>query len=172
MKEVRAKVVRSADKVEVEFFEERDAKSAVSRLLFPRSQRLTHTDHFLMPTTSRVDYSFGGDRHFIITSQCTPISDYETEVYTVITFRFGRVGPLVRLFFRPLALRIIRQDVETLKVQTEQGRHFGGEQFTFVETDVMGPHISKLWQGVVASTGNSEGIDPSNMTRQEVMLRF
>lgn len=174
-KEVRAQVVRGKDSVEVEFFAERDARSVVSRLLFPRQEKMVHTDRFLMPTTSRVDYLFRPDRHFIITSQCTPLSAYETEVYTVITFRFGRIGPLVRLFFEPLARRIIRQDVRILQAQSEQLRHFGGAQFTFVETDLMGPHILRLWQGSLGSQGNGEGnsmTDHPAVIKQEVVLRF
>src|SRR2546423_743880 len=85
----RGRVRCDAESVEVEFFEERDAQSVISRLLFPSGRQMVHSDRFLMPTTSRVDYSFGPDRHFIITSQCTPISEHETEVYTVTTFRFG-----------------------------------------------------------------------------------
>ncbi|MGH7774860.1 MAG: Rieske 2Fe-2S domain-containing protein [Candidatus Binatia bacterium] len=174
-KEVRAQVMRNGESVEVRFFDERDAKSVVSNLLFPRAHTMSHTDRFFMPATSRVDYSFGPNRHFIITSQCTPISDYETEVYTVITFRFGKIAPLVRLLFEPLARRIIRQDVRILEAQTEQLRRFGGAQFTFVETDLIGPHILKLWQNSVDSNSNGDSssmTDHPAMARQEVVLRF
>jgi phenylpropionate dioxygenase-like ring-hydroxylating dioxygenase large terminal subunit len=169
-KEVRARVRRQSDRVEVEFFEERDAESAVSRLLFPSAKkaRMVHTDRFLMPTTTRVDYSFGPDRHFIITSQCTPVSEHETEVYTVISFRFGRIGPLVRLVFEPMARKIIRQDVDILKAQSDQLRRFGGARFTFVETDLVGPHIWMLWQQALAADGGS----PLPELDEEVVLRF
>jgi phenylpropionate dioxygenase-like ring-hydroxylating dioxygenase large terminal subunit len=172
--EVRAEVTTGSDSVQVEFFDERDAKSLVSKLLFPRGRRMKHTDRFLMPTTSRVDYIFGPDRHFIITSQCTPGSEAETEVYTVITFRFGRIAPSVRLFFEPLARRIIRQDVTVLKAQTEQLRHFGGADFTFVETDLIGPHILRLWHEAIAPETNGKRNEPeiSRATKQEVLLRF
>jgi phenylpropionate dioxygenase-like ring-hydroxylating dioxygenase large terminal subunit len=174
-KEVCARVTRGADRVEVEFFGERDAKSVISRLLFPSGQKLVHTDRFFMPATTRVDYSFGPDRHFIITSQCTPVSAGETMVYTVITFRFGRLGPLVRLIFEPIARRIIRQDAEILAVQTEQLRQFGGPRFTFVETDLIGPHIWKLWQRALAGQSveaTEASPDEPAEVEQEVVLRF
>ena len=172
-KEVRARVRRHHDGVDVEFFDEREAKSVVSRLLFPSGGKLIHTDRFLMPTTSRVDYSFGSDRHFIITSQCTPVSESETEVYTVITFRFGRIGALVRLFFAPLARRIIQQDVKILRAHSEQLRRFEEARFTLVKSDLVGPHIWDLWQRAggdgndgPASSGEAEE------SESEVILRF
>jgi len=91
-----------------------------------------------------VDYDFGPDRHFIITSQCTPISEYETEVYTMITFRFGAIGALVRLVLEPVCRKIIRQDVDVLKAQTEQLKRFGGARFAHIETDLLGLQIRSL----------------------------
>jgi hypothetical protein len=97
-----------------------------------------------MPNISRVDYDFGPDRHFIITSQCTPLEEYETEVHTVISFSFGRIAPLVRLLLQPVCHKIIRQDVEILAAQTEQIRRFGGPQFCHVETDLLGLKIKSM----------------------------
>ena len=169
--EARAEIARGDDWVEARFSEERDAKSVVSRLLFPSGRKMIHTDRFLMPATSRVDYVFGPDRHFIITSQCTPVSEHETEVYTVITFRFGRIGPFVRLFFEPLSRRIIRQDVEILRLQTEQLKHFGGEHFTFIESDLIGPDIRRLWRQALGSQDNQRKTNHPSETRN-VVLRF
>src|SRR5919108_1263892 len=162
--EASAEITRGEDWVEAKFSEERDAKSVVSRLLFPSGQRMTHTDRFLMPTTSRVDYLFGPNRHFIITSQCTPVSEHETEVYTVISFRFGRIGALVRLLFEPLSRRIIRQDVEILRRQTEQLKRFGGAHFTFIESDLLGPDIQRLWQQALGSQENKRKTDHPSET--------
>jgi len=91
-RELTAVVQRKANSVEARFRGEPISKSVVSRLFFPKGRELKHTDRFEMPNISRVDYDFGPDRHFIITSQCTPIAEFETEVYTVMTFRFGFIG--------------------------------------------------------------------------------
>jgi phenylpropionate dioxygenase-like ring-hydroxylating dioxygenase large terminal subunit len=141
-----ARVRRDTDRVEVEFIDEPRAPSLVSALFFPRGERLAHTDRFFLPAISRVDYRFGARRHFIITSQCTPVAEEETIVDTVITFRFGRIGPLVRLVFEPIARRILRQDVRILARQTGQLRRFGGPRFVTVETDLFAPHIRALWR--------------------------
>jgi phenylpropionate dioxygenase-like ring-hydroxylating dioxygenase large terminal subunit len=138
-------VVRSDRKsAEVDFRGEPITRSVVSRLFFPNGKQLRHTDRFLMPNISRVDYDFGPDRHFIITSECTPIADDETEVHTVITFSFGRIAPLVRLLLEPVCRKIIRQDVEILAAQSEQIRRFGGPQFHHVETDLLGLRIQSM----------------------------
>jgi phenylpropionate dioxygenase-like ring-hydroxylating dioxygenase large terminal subunit len=140
-----AAVVRSTmDTVQVEFRGEPITKSLVSRLFFPNGRELRHTDRFLMPNITRVDYHFGPDRHFIITSQCTPIGEYETEVHTVITFSFGRIAPLMRLLLEPICRKIIRQDIEVLGVQTEQIHRFGGPQFHHVDTDLLGLKIQSM----------------------------
>src|SRR5439155_12277950 len=71
--------------VEIEFQGEPINNSLAFRLFAPVGATLRHTDRFIMPNVSRVDYDFGPSHHFIITSQCTPVSDDETEVYTVIS---------------------------------------------------------------------------------------
>ena len=143
-RELSAMVRSTVDSVEVEFQGEPISRSLVSQLFFPSGKQLRHTDRFQMPNISRVDYDFGPDRHFIITSQCTPVEDYETEVHTVISFRFGRIAPLVRLLLQPICRKIIRQDVEILAAQTEQIRRFGGPQFCHVETDLLGLKIKSM----------------------------
>lgn len=172
-KPVRAEVRTSSESVEVEFFEERDAQSLVSKLLFPSKSRMVHTDRFLMPTTTRVDYFFSDKRHFIITSQCTPISENETVVYTVVTYRFGHIGRLIRLFFAPLCRRIIQQDVDVLNRQTVQLKKFGGEQFHFVESDLVGPPIIHLWKKTIRGQAVSEKSNgQAEVTKKEVRLQF
>lgn len=159
-RELSANVRSTPESVEVEFQGEPITQSLVSRLFFPKGKDLRHTDRFLMPNISRVDYDFGPDRHFIITSQCTPIAEYETEVHTVVTFSFGRIAPLVRLLLEPVCRKIIRQDVDILAAQTEQIRHFGGPHFCHVETDLLGLKIhamrKRAEQGEIPADGAPE----------------
>lgn len=179
--EVLAHATYSDEGVAVEFRNERDAESVVSRLLFPNERRaedpsagrMLHTDRFLMPTTSRVDYAFGPDRHFIITSHCVPVTEAETEVYTLMTYRFGpggQLGPMVRLFFEPLSRRIIRQDVEVLREQGRQIERFGGAQFTSVETDLVGPHLHRLWRKAAGEPTLEDA--PALPYTRDVHIRF
>lgn len=172
-KPVRARLSCSATEVTAEFSEERDAQSLVSRLLFPKGRPMLHTDRFCMPTTSRVDYSFGEDRHFMISSHCTPVSEHLTDVYTVITFRFGRVAPLVRLFFEPLSWRIIRQDLEVLRAQTENLKRFGSARFTSLGSDLIGPQILRLWrESLRRGAAEPAAAGGERAWEKDVVLRF
>jgi hypothetical protein len=53
---------------------------------------IQHTDRYIASATTGVDYIFSNQRHYIITPSCTPITENETEVYTVITFQAGKSG--------------------------------------------------------------------------------
>ena len=164
---LRARVRRYADRVEVDFADEAPARSIVRALFFPSDTPLAHTDRFFMPAITRVDYRFGPRRHFIITSQCTPVSGDETAVHTVVTFRFGRIARLVRLLLEPVCRFIIRQDVAILARQTAQLRRFGGARFTSVETDLFAGHIAALWRrGSVLGSTDAPEVDV------EVGIRF
>lgn len=139
---VKARVRTLVDGAEAEYFEEPRERSLVWWLLAPQRGPMQHTDRFIAPRTSRVDYRFPNGLHYTITSSCTALSETETQVYTVITFRYGRIGPLVRLFFEPLACRIIRQDVEMLGVQYRNVSRFGGPKFASTRADLLGRHIT------------------------------
>lgn len=143
-REMDAVVRRGAESVEVEFQNEPVTDSLIARLFYPKGAVLRHTDRFLMPNVSRVDYCFGPRHHFIITSQATPVSEAETEVHTVITFCYGNLGWLVRLLFEPMSRRIIRQDVDILALHGPNVRRFGGESYAHVETDLVSLHMQAL----------------------------
>ena len=137
--------VRTRDGIaEAEFENEPVSDSVITRLFYPRGRKPRHTDRFIMPSVSRVDYEFGPDRHFIISSACTPVSDWETQVYTVITFCFGHIAPVVRLVFEPMARRILRQDVDILTLHGQQMRKLGGPRYAHVETDLLGIEIQRM----------------------------
>ena len=167
VRSLKAIVRKEADSVEVEFENEPNSESVIARLLYPKGQPLRHTDRFLMPNVSRVDYDFGPRHYFIITSQCTPLGERETEVYTAITFRYGVWGSLIRLFFEPMSRHIIKQDVDILHAQTRQIETFGEEKFSHVETDLLGLHIHALRR----QAEKGEKPVPGTSTK-EIIIRF
>src|SRR5260370_26727727 len=95
-RELTAHVRSGTDFAEVEFAGEPLSNSIVSRLFFPRGKELKHTDRFLMPNVSRVDYDFGPSRHFIITSHCPPPTQRNTNLSTSSPFRSASIAPLTR----------------------------------------------------------------------------
>jgi phenylpropionate dioxygenase-like ring-hydroxylating dioxygenase large terminal subunit len=143
-REMDAIVRRGTDFVEVEFENEPTTDSLIARLFYPRNCQLKHIDRFHMPNLSRVDYEFDADHHFIITSQATPVDDAITDVETVITFRYGKIGWLVRLLFEPMSRRIIQQDVDILKLQGANVAAFGGADYVNAETDLIALHMRSL----------------------------
>ena len=74
--------------------------------------------------------------------RATPIDTHDTIVHTVICFRFGRVGPLVRLAFEPLSRLIIRQDVRMLAMQRANMQRFDESRFVSTTADLLAPHIA------------------------------
>jgi phenylpropionate dioxygenase-like ring-hydroxylating dioxygenase large terminal subunit len=166
-REVKAVVHRHASGVDVRFEDEPTTDSLVSRLLYPKGLSLKHTDRFIMPNLSRVDYEFGPRHHYIITSQATPITDTVTRVFTVITFRHGRITPLMRLMFEPMSRRIIQQDVDILKKHGDNVRRLGSERQLHIETDLVGPHMQLLRRRI--ERGESTPVEEST---KSVLIRF
>lgn len=149
-REVRCRVQALDDGAVAEYFDEPREQSLVWSLLTPAKGDMRHTDRFIAPSTSRVDYRFADDKHYIVTSSCTPVNDRLTDVHTVITFRYGHWGPLIRLYFEPLSRRIIAQDVETLKQQHLNLDKHDTRPFRIIEQDVLLPHIRR-WRRALAS---------------------
>jgi phenylpropionate dioxygenase-like ring-hydroxylating dioxygenase large terminal subunit len=138
-------VRRRHDSVEAEFLNEQPMKGIGPRILFPQNTVMHHTDRFILPSITRVDYIFG-DRHaFVITSQCTQREEYVVDVTTAITWRLPFPRLLARPFLRFYCRRVIRQDVELLRIQGEQLRRFGRAQLS-TSADLLGRHILALRQ--------------------------
>jgi len=166
-REVRAVVRTLEDGAEAEFFDEPRERSLVWWLLAPRGGAMRHTDRFIAPRTSRVDYAFPRRLHYVITSSCTPIDERSTQVYTVISFRYPVIGRLVQLLFEPLSRRIIRQDVRMLDAQYANVERFGGPSFAHTRADLLGRHIA-AWRGALAA-----GTEPPPAgERQDVVIRI
>jgi len=166
-REVKAVVRTLEDGAQAEFFEEPREASLVWWLLAPRGGAMRHTDRFIAPRTSRVDYEFPGGLHYVITSSCTPIDETSTQVYTVISFRHPALGALVRLLFEPLSRRIIRQDVDMLDAQYANVERFGGACFAHTRADLLGRHIADWRRALAAGTP-----PPAAGQEQHVVIRI
>ncbi len=114
-------------------------------ILNPKKLPLTHTDHFFMPNNTRVDYLYGqGERGFVIASTCTPISEYDTMVYTLISFRLGWFTTIAKLFLPWYTRQVIEQDVEIMEIQQRALRHYGGRKFQSTQADLLHVYIESL----------------------------
>jgi phenylpropionate dioxygenase-like ring-hydroxylating dioxygenase large terminal subunit len=141
---VTAKVHRKSDRVVAEYVGEPRPKGIIARVLSPSGGIVTHFDRFLLPSIAQVEYRIGAENHLLVDSVMTPLSDFCTRIYAVVSFRTRLPHSLVQPFVKPLALRVFRQDALILKKQTETIQLFGGEQFASTEIDVLGRHIWRL----------------------------
>lgn len=146
-------IVRSLDDGAVaEYFNEPREKSVVWSLLSPTAEDMQHTDRFIAPATSQVDYQFAKGRKYIISSCCTPVDENTTRVHTVINFHYGKFGALIPLFFKPLSLLIIHQDVKMLDKQFRNIRQFGNADFTVIAEDLLFKLIASWRQALKNGT--------------------
>jgi hypothetical protein len=77
------------------------------------------------------------------------VNKARTDVYTVITFRYGMLTPLIRPVFELLSRRIIAQDVRTLRRQQLNLAEYEQNSFRIIEQDVLLPHIRR-WRTSLA----------------------
>lgn len=104
-------------RVKATYHQENDSIGFWQRLLNPGGEAVLHTDEFIMPNITRVDYRFGAN-HFIINSECTPVSRYKSRVYTWIAFKLGKVmTPLLLPAMKFYTRQVINQDVDIMKLQ-------------------------------------------------------
>lgn len=164
--ELEVVVRRSSDGVEAEYIGEPRPSGLAGMLLAPGGGVVEHFDRFFLPSVGQVEYRLGSRSHFLVTSICTPVSDFETRVYAEVAFRLPLPGWLVRPFIQPLAMRIFEQDRVMLRAQTEAIERFGGEQFVSTEIDVLGGAIWRLMRA--AERGEAPGADEPEERRLKI----
>jgi phenylpropionate dioxygenase-like ring-hydroxylating dioxygenase large terminal subunit len=154
---ITAVVKRTATTIEAEYVGEPRPVGLVARILSPSGGMVTHFDRFILPSIAQVEYQIGTENHFLVTTAMTPISDFFTRLFAVVSFRSRIPGWLLKPFLKPLALRIFQQDAKILKKQTETIQRFGGEQFVSTEIDVLGGHIWRLLKAAERGDTLKEG---------------
>ncbi|MCA9538435.1 MAG: aromatic ring-hydroxylating dioxygenase subunit alpha [Myxococcales bacterium] len=137
-------VRRWHDRVEAQYIGEARPEGLVGRLLAPGGGEVEHFDRFILPGIVQVEYRLGERSHLLVSTALTPIDDFRTRLYAVVTFKLPLPHWLVALVVRPIARHIFRQDARMLARQTEVIRKFGGEQFQSTEIDTLGPGILRL----------------------------
>ena len=142
--EIEVVVRRWHDRVEAEYIGEPRPPGMVGRILAPGGGVVRHWDRFLLPSILEVEYQLGDTSHLIAAAALTPISDFETRLTAVISFRLPIPHWLITPFLKPIGLRIFRQDARALALQSDNVRRFGGEQYLSTEIDVLGNHILRL----------------------------
>lgn len=161
---VTASVVRSDGKVHVIYRGERSNAGVYGWFLNPRKKDIYHTDTFLMPNVTCVEYGFGKKR-FFITSQSIPISEDETLVYTDLTYNYGIWNKVTRPFIKKYAQKIIDQDIVVLEDQMLNIKHYG-YRFTNTDADIIHVFIESIRKAL------DLGQDPRCLPNLSKEIRF
>ena len=132
------------DGVEAQFIGEERPKGLAGRILAPQGGEVFHWDRFLLPCIVQVEYRLSDRSHIITTAALTPRSRNVTDLFATVAVKVPVPNAILRTVFKPVAMRILRQDVEILRRQTEQVERFGAEEFASTEIDVLGLRIKKL----------------------------
>jgi len=144
-KRIRVEVERTADSVLVSYHHPEDRIGFAGRILNPQGAPTVHTDKFYMPNTTRVDYTFGPKRGFTITSTCSPRGPFDTVVYTLISYKLGWLNALAPVWLPYYTRKVIRQDVDIMRIQGDNLRRFGGgTRFHSTSADLLHEYIESL----------------------------
>ncbi|HET7539276.1 MAG TPA: aromatic ring-hydroxylating dioxygenase subunit alpha [Polyangiaceae bacterium] len=157
--EISATVRRSAERVEVQYDGEPRPSGVAGRMLSPGGGTVEHWDRFILPSIAQVEYRLGTDVHFLVTSLCTPESDFRTRMWAVVQFKTRFPARAVARLLEPFALRIFGQDARMLRAQTDNIRRFGGEQYQSTELDFLGPHIWRLLKQAESGERGGEAVE-------------
>jgi phenylpropionate dioxygenase-like ring-hydroxylating dioxygenase large terminal subunit len=141
---ITAIMTRGDDRVVTEYRGEPRPSGLAARIISPSGGLVTHFDRFILPSIAQVEYAIGDENHVLITSICTPVEDYVTRLYAVVSFRMRLPGWVVKPVLDPVAMKIFDQDARMLAIQTDAIHAFGGEHYTSTEIDLMGPQILRL----------------------------
>ena len=140
---IQTVIRRYNDRAECEYIGEPRPSGLLGRLLAPNGGEVKHVDRFILPSIAQVEYALE-NRELMTTSALTPISDFHTRMYAVVTVKVKLWTALLRPIVTPIALKVVQQDVVMLKHQVESIREFGGERYVYTEADVLGASISRL----------------------------
>lgn len=168
--QVTAVVRRYHDRAECEYLGEPRPSGLIGRLLSPSGGIVEHWDRFFMPSIAQVEYKIGTETHFIVTSACTPVSDFETRLFALVQFRTRMPGVLLKPLLEPFARTVFAQDRKMLGLQTETIRRFGGEQFESTELDLLGPQIWRLLRDAERRTLVEPSPDGAPLYEKQIQL--
>lgn len=142
--EIQAVMTRDESSVQTEFIGEPRPPGLAAKILSPSGGMVTHYDRFMLPSIAQVEYRIGTENHIVTTSMATPVDDFETKMFAVVSLKLRLPTWLLRPVIEPFAMQIFRQDAWILKEQTIAIERWGGERFQSTEIDLMGAQILRL----------------------------
>ncbi|AIE74163.1 MULTISPECIES: aromatic ring-hydroxylating dioxygenase subunit alpha [unclassified Synechocystis] len=162
---IQMTVSRHQGEVKAEYHNEKNNLGWWSRFLNPRGNEITHTDQFIMPNVTSVEYKFSPQRHLFITSQSVPETEQSTLVYTDIAFNYGNWNYFAIPFIWWTAKRIIAQDLKILAMQQQVIAKYGSN-FNHTPADTIHIFVESI------RTAIAKGEDPRDLPDKTVEVTF
>lgn len=112
-------VETSKGRVLVTYEQSKDEIAPLLRpLMNPHRAPMKHTDEFIFPNITCVEYSYGEKYGTFISSQSTPVSTMKSRVYTYIAYRLLTLNTALKPFIKYYTRKVIIQDVEIMRNQS------------------------------------------------------
>ncbi len=120
-----------------------------------------HWDRFLLPSIAQIEYAVDGWLRVVNSILHLPMAPFRTRAWFVLDYSSPIPAPLAGAIVRARGRKILRQDAEILRAQTETQRRFGGERHTSTELDLMGRAIWRLLRQAerAEAAGDGRGAD-------------
>ncbi len=141
--EVKVDIDVNDGHVKVTYHQPNDTIGFMTAILNPSKKPMIHTDEFIFPNITRVDYTFG-ERGFIINSQCTPVTRFKTRVYTWICYDIGILSKPTLPFFKFYTRKVITQDTEIMEQHGSVLKVLGENQYHSSGADELHLAIQKM----------------------------
>lgn len=135
----------SEGRVKVTYLQPQDSIGFMESILNPKKKPMIHTDEFIFPNITRVDYNFG-EYYFVINSQCTPTSEFTTRVFTWISYYVGMPTHIMSSFMRYYTRKVIQQDVQIMKNHVQHLKVFENNKYLSTGADEHHVAIEKMIQ--------------------------
>ncbi len=141
-------------RVLVTYLQDQDEFSWGAKLLLnPQGDPMKHTDEFIYPNITRVDYWFGKNG-FIINSQSTPVAPLQCRTYTYIAYKIPLFKKILKPIFGFYTRQVIEQDVEIMHNQGASLRHDDTLNFRSTPCDELHIQVERLRH--FGQTGNPQ----------------
>ncbi len=160
-----ATITRENGSVVVHYHRETSNFGIFSWFLNPSGDEIRHTDSFHMPNVTSVEYLFGKNRVFYITSQSVPINHTETLVYTDLTFNYGIWSRLAAPIIKRQGQMIIDQDIKILENQMRTIQKHGNS-FMNSQADAIHLQIESIQNEL------DNGRDPRALSKRTQEIEF
>ena len=99
--EIEVRVIQSHDRVVAEYVGEPRPEGIVGKILAPGGGVVTHFDRFILPSIAQVEYRIGESSRLCITAALTPLENFRTRIFAVMSFRTPLPDRLLALLLRP-----------------------------------------------------------------------